>query len=120
MTSTDCIFCSIVAGGIPADVVWQSDTLLAFRDINPLAQTHVLIIPRSHHRDVVELAAAEPQRVAEIAAAAREVATLDGRDDFKLLFNTGPGAGQTVFHAHAHVIAGERLRGSSSTESVPA
>lgn len=102
----DCVFCRIVAGEIPADRVHEDDAVIAFRDLSPQAPLHVLVVPRAHSRDVRELAA-EPALLAHVAEVAGRVAaehTDDG--DFRLIFNTGENAGQTVFHVHAHVLAG--------------
>jgi histidine triad (HIT) family protein len=108
---TDCLFCKIVAGDIPADLVHQTETTLAFRDINPQAPTHVVVIPRAHHATAVELAAAEPAVAAALLAAAGEVARGEGLGDtgYRLVFNTGPEAGQTVFHVHCHVLGGRTM-----------
>jgi histidine triad (HIT) family protein len=108
-TQADCLFCKIVAGDIPADVVAQDDAAVAFRDVNPQAPTHVLVVPRSHYADAAALAGGEPATVAALVAMAHDVAHADGLDDYRLVFNTGPGAGQTVFHTHAHVIGGRAL-----------
>ncbi|HEY3530307.1 MAG TPA: histidine triad nucleotide-binding protein [Nocardioides sp.] len=102
----DCIFCKIVAGEIPADVVAETETALAFRDLNPQAPLHVLVVPRAHVADVGELADVEPATVAELVRVARGVATDAGHDSYRLVFNTGEEAGQSVFHAHLHVLAG--------------
>jgi histidine triad (HIT) family protein len=103
------LFCKIVAGEIPADVVAQNDTALAFRDVNPQAPTHALVVPRSHFADAAALAAGEPATVASLVALADDVARHDGLDDYRLVFNTGPGAGQTVFHTHVHVLGGRAM-----------
>ncbi len=89
--SDDCLFCKIVAGDIPADVVQSTDRAVAFRDINPQAPTHVLVIPRSHHANAAELAAAEPDTVAHLVDVAAGVAAEDGVEDYRLVFNTGAG-----------------------------
>ena len=104
-----CLFCKIVAGDIPAEVVARSDTALAFRDVNPQAPTHALVVPLDHQPDAGALADAEPETVAELVRMAREVARGDGLDDYRLVFNTGAGAGQTVFHAHLHVLGGRAM-----------
>ncbi|GAB3670949.1 HIT domain-containing protein [Streptomyces sparsus] len=106
----DCLFCKIVAGDVPATLVHETATTVAFRDINPQAPTHVLVIPRAHHRDAASLAAAEPEVAAEVLRVAGEVAAAEGAESYRLVFNTGSGAGQTVFHAHAHVLAGRGLQ----------
>lgn len=107
----DCLFCKIVAGNVPATVVRESGTTVAFRDINPQAPTHVLVIPKAHYPDAASLAAAEPQLAADVLREAGEVAAADKVDGtgYRIVFNTGAGAGQTVFHAHAHVLGGRGL-----------
>ncbi|WP_030615132.1 histidine triad nucleotide-binding protein [Streptomyces sclerotialus] len=107
----DCLFCKIVAREVPATIVRETETTVAFRDINPQAPTHVLVIPKSHHPDAASLAAAEPQVAADVLREAGEVAAEDKVDGtgFRIVFNTGTGAGQTVFHAHAHVLGGRGL-----------
>ena len=106
----DCLFCRIVAGEIPTTVVHESDTTIAFRDIDPKAAVHVLVIPKTHYADVVALAQ-DPSASAGVLAAAAAVAEAEGltADGFRVLFNTGPYAGQEVFHVHAHVLGGEPL-----------
>jgi histidine triad (HIT) family protein len=107
----DCLFCKIVAGDVPADLVAESSRTLAFRDINPQAPTHVLIIPKEHHPDLAALAGAGEGLLAEVAAQAHRVAQDEGiaASGYRVVFNTGPEAGQTVFHAHAHLLGGRRL-----------
>jgi histidine triad (HIT) family protein len=105
----DCLFCRIVAGEIPADLIAQTGTAVAFRDLNPQAPTHALVVPRSHHADAAALADAEPETVAELVRVARDVAAADGLDEYRLVFNTGEAAGQTVFHTHLHVLAGRAM-----------
>ncbi|MDQ7902946.1 HIT domain-containing protein [Phytohabitans sp. ZYX-F-186] len=111
MTTTDCLFCKIVAGEIPAAKVYETETTLAFRDIGPKAAVHVLVIPKEHHADVVALAAADPALAGEVLAASAAVAKAEGLLDggFRVIFNTGPYSGQEVFHVHAHVLGGEPL-----------
>jgi histidine triad (HIT) family protein len=101
-----CVFCSIVAGDIPAEIVAQSETAIAFRDLDPQAPLHVLVVPRTHVPDAPALAEREPETVAELVRIAREVCSDAGYDSHRLVFNTGAEAGQTVFHAHLHVLAG--------------
>jgi histidine triad (HIT) family protein len=107
----DCLFCRIVAGEIPATVVHETDTTLAFRDIDPKAPVHVLVIPKDHHADVVSLARADPGVAADVLAAAAAVAEAEGLlgDGFRLIVNNGGYAGQEVFHVHAHVLGGAPL-----------
>ncbi|MBD0735493.1 histidine triad nucleotide-binding protein [Streptomyces sp. CBMA29] len=108
----DCLFCKIVAGEIPATIVRETETTVAFRDISPQAPTHVLVIPRVHYPDGAALAAAEPLVAADLLREAGEVAAQEKVDTtgYRIVFNTGPGAGQTVFHAHAHVLGGRDLQ----------
>ncbi|QFZ17292.1 histidine triad nucleotide-binding protein [Saccharothrix syringae] len=108
---SDCLFCRIVAREIPATVVHETDTTLAFRDIAPQAPTHVVLVPKTHAGDAVALAAAAPGVLDDLFLAAGEVAKAEGvaESGYRLLFNTGADAGQTVFHAHLHVLGGRRL-----------
>lgn len=106
----DCLFCKIVAGEIPADVVHETGTTIAFRDIEPQAPTHVLVIPRNHHHDIASLAAAEPDTATDLLRAVAAVARQEGLDDgYRLVFNTGPAANQLVPHVHAHVLGGRSM-----------
>ncbi|MEV0779520.1 histidine triad nucleotide-binding protein [Streptomyces sp. NPDC050433] len=107
----DCLFCKIVAGEVPATVVRETDTTVAFRDINPQAPTHVLVIPKVHYPDMAALATAEPLIAADILRESAEVAAEDKTvgSGYRVVMNTGSGAGQTVFHAHAHVLGGRGL-----------
>jgi histidine triad (HIT) family protein len=109
----DCVFCAIASGAIPADLVAETDTTVAFRDLDPKADVHVLVIPRAHFADLGEVAAAEPATAAAMIATAAEVAAAEGVADsgYRLIANTGAGGGQTVFHAHLHLLAGSRLPG---------
>ena len=112
---TDCLFCRLVAGEVPADVVHETDRVLAFRDINPQAPTHVLVIPKEHHRNLGALAAADAALLGEVARAAHAVAQQEGlvSDDsepgYRVVTNTGPQAGQSVDHLHLHVLGGRGL-----------
>ena len=106
----DCIFCKIVAGEVPADVVHETDHSVAFRDLTPQAPSHVLVIPRSHYPNAAALAAGEPAAAVSRSTAARVVAEREGLDDgYRMVFNTGPAAHQTVFHAHVHVLGGRTM-----------
>ena len=107
----DCLFCKIVTGDIPAELVAESSRTIAFRDINPQAPTHVLVIPRDHHADLAALATADASLLAELAAQAHRVAAAEGiaADGYRVVFNTGSRAGQTVFHVHAHVLGGRDM-----------
>jgi histidine triad (HIT) family protein len=111
MTATDCLFCKIVAGEVGSTVVHETETTFAFRDIHPQARTHVLIVPRAHHTDARCLAGDAPELLADLINAAGEIARSEGIQDsgYRLVFNTGPDSGQTVFHAHLHLLGGEQL-----------
>ena len=106
----DCLFCKIAAGHVPATIVRETETTVAFRDINPQAPTHVLVIPKAHYKDAATLAAAEPALAAGVLREAQTVADEDKLESYRVVFNTGAGAGQTVFHAHAHVLGGRGLQ----------
>lgn len=107
---TDCLFCRIVAGEIPADLVLETDRAVAFRDINGQAPTHVLVVPREHHADIAETVDADPALVSDVMRAAVDVARQEGLDGgFRLVMNTGADGGQTVHHLHVHVLGGRGL-----------
>ena len=111
MSEDETLFERIIGGEIPADVVYQDATTFAFRDIRPQAPVHVLVVPRKRYRNLGELAAADPQLLADVALSARKVAELEGvlESGYRVVFNTDRDAGQTVFHVHAHVLGGEPL-----------
>lgn len=108
MTSDEpSIFTRIIRGEIPADVVLETERLIAFRDIAPQAPVHLLVVPKTaDYATVAELAAGDPALLAELVAAAGALAAEHSDGDYRLVFNSGPAAGQTVFHVHAHVLAG--------------
>ena len=107
----DCLFCTIVAGEIPATVVLDRGGIFAFRDVNPQAPTHILVIPKEHVRDVTELAASSGPMLVELVAAANELARSEGivESGYRLVANVGPDAGQTVFHLHIHLLGGRPM-----------
>jgi histidine triad (HIT) family protein len=107
----DCPFCRIAKGELSADVVRQDDDTVAFRDIDPRAPTHVLVIPRRHIPSVDRLEEDDAELVGRLYLAAREIARDEGiaEDGYRLVMNTGPGAGQSVHHIHLHVLGGRRL-----------
>jgi histidine triad (HIT) family protein len=106
-----CLFCRIVSGEVPATHVLESPRTLAFRDINPQAPTHVLVVTKEHHRDLAALAEAGNGLLDELAGQALQVAEAEGLADsgYRVVFNTGAQAGQTVWHVHAHVLGGRPL-----------
>jgi histidine triad (HIT) family protein len=101
----------MVAKEIPAEIVYETARTLAFRDINPQAPTHVLVIPKEHHATAAALAEADDGLADDVLKAAHAVAVQEQVADsgYRVVFNTGPGAGQTVFHVHAHVLGGRDL-----------
>jgi histidine triad (HIT) family protein len=107
----DCLFCKIVAGEIPADVVYVSERSFAFRDLNPQAPTHVLVVPKEHVAHAGELTAAHGALLGDLFEAAAAVAAMEGVADggYRLAFNVGDDAGNTVGHLHLHVLGGRKL-----------
>jgi histidine triad (HIT) family protein len=110
MTDDACLFCRIIAGDIPSDVVAQDDQALAFRDIDPQAPVHILVVPKEHSPTLAELAESSPDHALAVLRLARRVAESEGvADGYRLVCNNGGAAQQTVFHAHAHVLGGRPL-----------
>jgi histidine triad (HIT) family protein len=111
--SSPSIFSRIVAREIPAEIVFESDDVIAITDIAPKAPVHLLVIPKTErYRNVAELAAGDPALLAEVVRVAQQLATERTDGEFRLVFNTGESAGQTVFHVHAHVLGGHLPEGS--------
>jgi histidine triad (HIT) family protein len=107
------IFSRIIAREIPADIVFESDSMIAFRDIAPKAPVHLLVVPKTEaYANVVELAAGDPGLLADLVATSDRLAQEFSNGEFRLIFNTGPSSGQTVFHVHAHVLSGALEEGS--------
>lgn len=102
------VFGKIVSGEIPVEILAETERVIAFPDINPQAPVHVLVIPKTtQYRNVVELAAGDPETLADMVTVAQRLADELADGEFRLIFNTGSGVGQTVFHVHAHVLAGD-------------
>ena len=112
MTEASCIFCKIVSGDISSDLIAETANLIAFKDIAPLSKVHLLVIPKKHYRDVAELSASNPAQLSELMSLAIKLAGEYTNGSFKLQFNTGAEAGQTIFHAHAHVLSENPKDGS--------
>ena len=108
MTEENCIFCKIANGDIPADFVAQTDRLVVFKDIKPMAPVHLLILPRQHIRSINDLDEADKPLIADMIMTAREMAVRMGVDQsgYRLFFNVEKGGGQEVFHLHLHLIGG--------------
>ena len=111
MSEQDCLFCKILSGDIPADIVYESDSAIAFRDVNPQAPTHVLVIPRKHVATINDLDEDDQQMVGSLYLAAKEVARAEGisEEGYRAVMNCNEGAGQSVFHIHLHVLGGRAL-----------
>ena len=111
MTSQDCLFCKILAGEIPADIIYESETAVAFRDISPRAPTHAVIIPRQHIATINDIETSDQTIIGSLFTAAREIATQEGLADrgYRVVMNCNREAGQTVFHLHLHLLGGRQL-----------
>lgn len=108
MSATDCLFCKISSGDIPADIVLENEDVVAFRDINPQAPTHVLIIPRQHIPTINDIRDADDAIVGKLFLAARDIAKQEGFSEsgYRVAMNCNGAAGQTVFHIHLHLLGG--------------
>lgn len=111
MANEDCLFCRILNGDIPADVIYESDTAIAFRDINPKAPTHAVIIPRRHISTINDIGEDDQEVVGSLYLAAKAIAAQEGFSDegFRTVMNCNEAAGQTVFHIHLHLLGGRQL-----------
>ncbi len=111
MADSNCLFCKVLAGDLPADIIYESETAIGFRDINPQAPTHVLIIPRKHIATINEIADEDQSIVGSLYSAAREIAVSEGLTDegYRAVMNCNEAAGQTVFHIHLHLLGGRPL-----------
>ena len=105
----ECIFCKIIEGQIPAEIIYRNENVLAFNDLNPPAPTHVLISPTRHAENAAAVALVSPTIIAAMHRAADEIATGKGLTGYRTVFNTGADAGQSVFHAHLHLLGGRVL-----------
>ena len=111
MDSSDCLFCKILDGDIPADIIFSSDDVIAFRDISPQAPTHALIIPRKHVATINDLEEGDEALVGNLFLAAKKIAAEEGIADagYRVAMNCNEAAGQTVFHLHLHLLGGRKL-----------
>lgn len=109
---TNCIFCQIVARKSPSQMLYQDEQVSAFRDIHPVAATHILLVPNQHIDSVNELTPADEALVGRLFTVAGQIARQEGVDQtgYRLIVNTGPHAGQMVYHLHMHLIGGQRMR----------
>lgn len=110
-THADCLFCKILAGDIPADIIFESSSAIAFRDINPQAPTHALIIPRKHISTINDIEVGDREIVGSLFSAARAIARAEGLadDGYRAVMNCNEAAGQSVFHIHLHLLGGRPL-----------
>ena len=108
---SDCLFCKMVAGEIKPEMVKETEELIAFRDINPQAATHILVVPRKHISTANDLTGADAELVGKMVLAAQEIAHREGISDsgYRLVMNCNAGAGQTVFHIHLHLLGGRQM-----------
>jgi len=108
---TDCLFCKMAKGEIKPDLVMETDELLAFRDINPQAPTHILVVPRKHISTLNDLTPTDAGIIDKMVLAAREITKLEGiaASGYRLVMNCNQGGGQTVFHIHLHLLGGRAM-----------
>ena len=108
---TDCLFCRLIAGEIPANIVHQNDHVVAFTDITPQAPTHVLVVPRRHIASLNDLSPADDALIGEMIRTAANIAKEEGHADrgYRTVFNCNADAGQTVFHVHLHLLGGRKM-----------
>jgi histidine triad (HIT) family protein len=107
---TDCLFCKIIAGKIPAKKIFEDENVFAFEDIKPQAPTHVLIIPKKHIVDIKEAGPADAETIGYLNLVAAKIAReRDIESGYRTVFNVGPGSGQSVFHLHLHLLGGRKL-----------
>ena len=111
MSNTDCLFCKIAAGDIDAEIIYQTDQVVAFRDINPQAPTHVLIIPRRHISTINDITETDAEEIGRLFLAAKEIAAQEGFSEpgYRATMNCNAAAGQTVFHLHLHLLGGRQF-----------
>jgi histidine triad (HIT) family protein len=104
---SDCLFCKIVAGEIPSKKIFENESTYAFEDIAPRAPTHIIVVPKAHVRKIAD--ATDSELVGRLLLAAARVARDRGLSDYRLVINNGPGAGQTIFHLHVHLLGGRPM-----------
>ena len=107
--SDNCLFCKIIREEIPADILYQDDDILAFLDISPQAPVHFLVIPKKHITGPADLAPEDEQLIGKIMRKGSEIAQKEGIDHYRVIFNNGEQAGQTVFHLHMHILGGRDM-----------
>ncbi len=110
--SNECLFCKIIAGDLPSEIVYRDDQATAFRDINPVSPTHILIVPNKHIASTNELSPEDEPLIGHLFTTAKNLAEQEGitQSGYRLIINTGPDAGQVIFHLHLHLLGGQRMR----------
>jgi len=108
----DCLFCKIVKGEVPATIVYKDEQVTAFRDINPVAPTHILVIPNEHIPSTNEVSQRDEQLLGHMLTVVKSISDNESisKSGYRLIINTGPDANQVVFHLHLHIIGGQRMR----------
>lgn len=109
---SDCLFCKIISGEVPSEKVYEDDQVTAFRDINPVAPTHILVIPNKHIASINELSVDDESLVGHLFTTAKDLAKSEGIDEsgYRLIINVGPHGGQVIYHLHLHLIGGQRMQ----------
>ena len=107
----DCIFCKIISGEVPANIVLENDSILAFEDIEPQAPVHILIIPKKHIASINDMKSKDRNICGDMLLAAKQIAKITNINNrgYRTIFNTNKDAGQTVFHIHMHILGGRKL-----------
>lgn len=109
---SNCLFCNIVSGEVPGDIVYQDNKILVFKDLYPKAEVHLLVIPKEHYTDLTDIAQKNPETLSYIIQTIPEIAKQQNLNNgFRTIINTGKGSGQVIFHLHAHILAGDNLPG---------
>ena len=106
---TDCIFCKIIAGELPATKVYEDDKILAFKDIHPKASVHLLVIPKIHLETLNDLTMDDKELISHLLLSIPKIAKEQGLDGYRVIVNNGPGSGQIVFHLHFHILGGKSI-----------
>ncbi len=106
--SDNCIFCKIVAGEIPCAKVYENDSVIAFKDLNPASPVHLLIVPKKHYKDLNEFQVTDKDLLGDLLLTVPTIAKQEGIESYRTVINTGVDAGQTVFHLHLHLLAGRK------------
>ena len=104
-----CLFCRIIAGELPATIVYRADDVVAFRDVNPQAPTHILVIPTRHIASIADTQDSDAEMLGRLITVAKQVAQAEKLSGYRLVVNTGPEAGQSVFHLHVHLLGGRAM-----------